>query len=140
MTLSNYMLNGGQLTDDLYLDMDRLARAVPRTLQQLTRASAQQMPSYVWDCADLLGIGLANLMNTLCPDQIIVSGSIFEIPGFFDRTVQSAQRSAHPMLSSRMRISRSQFGNDAPLIGAGAFALRELYANPGAIDAVYGVL
>ena len=40
MTLSNYMLNGGQLTDDLYLDMDRLARAVPRTLQQLTRASA----------------------------------------------------------------------------------------------------
>lgn len=140
MTLSNYMLNGGQLTDDLYLDMDRLARAVPRTIQQLTRASAQQMPSYVWDCADLLGIGLANLMNTLCPDQIIVSGSIFEIPGFFDRTVQSAQRSAHPMLSSRMRISRSQFGNDAPLIGAGAFALRELYANPGAIDAVYGVL
>ena len=130
LALCNYTLNGGTLTDDLGTDMDRLLRHTDRVIYRLAKTLPQSMPPYVWTCADRLGIGIANLTDMLCPDLIIVSGRIFEIPGFFDRVVSAARQTVHPMLSDHLHICLSQLDCDAPLVGAGAFVLRRLYTDP----------
>jgi predicted NBD/HSP70 family sugar kinase len=80
--------------------------------------------------AEMLGIGLANLIDTLSADMIIVEGHIAHIRNFLEKIEVSCAKNIHPMYANTYSISHSKLGLSAPLIGAGTFLYKDLCMNP----------
>jgi predicted NBD/HSP70 family sugar kinase len=85
---------------------------------------------YTLQASNYLGIGLANLINIYMPDIIVLDGSILDVPRFFDHAKEVCNENIHPMFKDTFKIVRSGLNIDAPLVGAGMFVIREIYANP----------
>ena len=80
--------------------------------------------------AEMLGIGLANLINMLSADLVVVEGSICHIKNFIEKVEQSCVEHIHAMYFNSYSIKKSQLGSVAPLIGASAFLYKDLCMNP----------
>jgi predicted NBD/HSP70 family sugar kinase len=89
---------------------------------------------YTLQASNYLGIGLANLINLYMPDIIVLDGAIIDIPLFFDNAKEVCDENVHPMFKDTFKIVRSGLDIDAPLVGAGMFVIREIYANPFVIQ------
>lgn len=85
---------------------------------------------YTEEAARYLGIGLSNLVIMFTPDVIVLEGRMLDTPGFLPLVEETCRKNTHPMFKNTYVISRSKLGEDASLIGAGTFFLKELYANP----------
>jgi glucokinase len=66
-----------------------------------------------------LGIGLANLINIINPEMIVVGGGVANGWDLFEKYMhqQVAERS-FPLLAARVKIVRAECGDDAGLLGA----------------------
>jgi len=71
-----------------------------------------------------LGIGLANLINILNPEMIIIGGGVVNGWNLFEKHMhQQVEERAFPLLAERVKIVRAKCGDDAGLLGAARLAL-----------------
>jgi len=73
-----------------------------------------------------LGIGIANLINILNPEMIVIGGGVANGWDLFegDMRHQVAER-AFPLLAARVKIVRAECGDDAGLLGAARLAFED---------------
>jgi glucokinase len=71
-----------------------------------------------------LGIGLANLINILNPEMIVIGGGVVNAWDLFEKDLnhQVAER-AFPLLADQVKIVPAECGDDAGLLGAANLAL-----------------
>jgi len=75
-----------------------------------------------------LGIGLANIMNTLNPSKIIIGGSVSRAGDFFmSELKETVKKRALMTAVERTEIAISKLGNYAAAIGAVALVLSKLF-------------
>ena len=70
-----------------------------------------------------LGIGLANLINIINPDMIVIGGGVvngWEL--FVKHMLQQVAERAFPLPAARVKIVRAECGDDAGLLGAARLA------------------
>jgi len=74
-----------------------------------------------------LGIGIANLMNTLDPDEVVIGGGVSAAGELLRGPAERvARRYALPGVGTRTCIRLARFGNDAGVRGAAVLAAQEL--------------
>lgn len=74
-----------------------------------------------------LGVGLANLVNVINPEMIVIGGGVangWEL--FADHAKQEMTKRAFPVPGSRVEIRRAECGDDVGLLGAARLALTSL--------------
>jgi hypothetical protein len=64
------------------------------------------------------------------PDLILIEGKLVNLPYFLDEVKESVDQHIHPLFRGSFQIQPSQLGVNAPLIGAAAFLLKDVYFNP----------
>jgi glucokinase len=70
-----------------------------------------------------LGIGLANLINILNPEMIVIGGGVVNGWDLFAKHMQQQiEERAFPLLAARVKIERAKCGDDAGLLGAARLA------------------
>lgn len=70
-----------------------------------------------------LGIGLANLINILNPEMIVIGGGVVNGWDLFAKhMMQQVEERAFPLLAARVKIERAKCGDDAGLLGAARLA------------------
>lgn len=73
-----------------------------------------------------LGIGLANLINIINPEMIVIGGGVVNGWDLFEKHMhQQVEERAFPLLAARVKIVRAKCGDDAGLLGAARLALRD---------------
>jgi len=73
-----------------------------------------------------LGIGLANLINILNPEMIVLGGGVVNGWDLFEKHMhQQVEERAFPLLAARVKIERAKCGDDAGLLGAARLALKD---------------
>ena len=73
-----------------------------------------------------LGIGLANLINILNPEMIVIGGGVVNGWDLFEKHMHhQVEERAFPLLTSRLKIVRAKCGDDAGLLGAARLAFKE---------------
>jgi glucokinase len=71
-----------------------------------------------------LGIGLANLINILNPEMIVIGGGVVNGWNLFEKhMLQQVEERAFPLLAARVKIVRAKCGDDAGLLGAARLAI-----------------
>lgn len=66
-----------------------------------------------------LGIGLANLINIINPEMIVIGGGVVNGWKLFEKHMhQQVAERAFPLLAARVKIERAECGDDAGLLGA----------------------
>jgi glucokinase len=71
-----------------------------------------------------LGIGLANLINILNPEIIVIAGGVVNGWDLFEKhMLQQVEERAFPLLAARVKIERAKCGDDAGLLGAARLAI-----------------
>jgi len=74
--------------------------------------------------ATCLGIGLANVVNTLNPEAIVIAGGVSEAFELFaPRAREEMMQRAFPVPARRCQILRAECGDDAGLLGAAWLAV-----------------
>jgi glucokinase len=70
-----------------------------------------------------LGIGLANLINILNPEMIVIGGGVVNGWDLFAKhMMHQVEERAFPLLAARVKIERAKCGDDAGLLGAARLA------------------
>ncbi|HEY8412523.1 MAG TPA: ROK family protein [Pyrinomonadaceae bacterium] len=70
-----------------------------------------------------LGIGLANLINILNPEMIVIGGGVVNGWDLFEKhMLHEVEERAFPLLAARVKIERAKCGDDAGLLGAARLA------------------
>jgi glucokinase len=70
-----------------------------------------------------LGIGIANLINILNPEVIVIGGGVVNGWDLFEKSMhQQVAERAFPLLAARVKIVRAECGDDAGLLGAARLA------------------
>ena len=71
-----------------------------------------------------LGIGLANLINILNPEMMVIAGGVVNGWDLFSKDMlQQVEERAFPLLAARVKIERAKCGDDAGLLGAARLAI-----------------
>jgi glucokinase len=72
---------------------------------------------------DYLGTGLANLVNLLNPEMIVLGGGVVNGWDLFEKHMrQQVKERAFPLPASRVQIVKAECGDDAGLLGAARLA------------------
>ena len=70
-----------------------------------------------------LGIGLANLINVLNPEVIVIGGGVVNAWELFEKhMLQQVAERAFPLPAAKVKIVRAECGDDAGLLGAARLA------------------
>ena len=76
---------------------------------------------------EYLGVGLANLINILGPEVIVIGGGVANAWDLFEKPMrEQIKRRAFPSAAGSVKIKIAQCGDDAGLLGAARLALDEL--------------
>jgi predicted NBD/HSP70 family sugar kinase len=76
-----------------------------------------------------LGVGVANAINLLNPEVVVLGGSTVEVGEMVTAPlIKVAKKRALPGMAERARIVKGELGEDAGAVGAAALVLRELFA------------
>jgi predicted NBD/HSP70 family sugar kinase len=82
--------------------------------------------------AEVLGIGIANVINFLNPHRVILGGDVIdEIDLFFERTVEAAKRRSLHASMRNVSIVHGRLGTTAGAYGAAVFAKEHLLQKRG---------
>jgi len=74
-----------------------------------------------------LAAGVANIINIFNPEMIIIGGGVSKAGAVFIEDIKNAcQKRAMPVSFNNVEIVGATLGNDAGMMGAGAFALKSL--------------
>lgn len=77
-----------------------------------------------------LGIGLANLINIINPEMIVIGGGVANGWNLFEKHMrQQVAERAFPLLAARVKIVRAECGDDAGLLGAARLGFAQSLKN-----------
>ncbi|GAA1986312.1 ROK family protein [Catenulispora subtropica] len=107
----------------------RMAELVRRSAPGDDEAAAATLD----DVAEYLGIGVANLVNLINPDQVILAGWVGELLGplLLPAIRAAAQRHALSYLFDQTRIGLGELGSGAVALGAATLPVARLLATGG---------
>ena len=114
--LPNHLESTLHMIPEEELSSEKIARAATEG-DELALSIFHKMATY-------LGIALANVVNTLNPEVIVIGGGVsgsFDL--FVDQTRAEVLRRAFPVPAGRCAIVRGECGDDAGLLGAAWLAL-----------------
>jgi predicted NBD/HSP70 family sugar kinase len=82
------------------------------------------------ETAEYLGIGIANLVNLLRPDRVVLSGWAGDLlgPAILDGVRDAAARHALPYMYGDIRIELGQLGSQAVAMGAATLPVMQILA------------
>ncbi|MER6798136.1 ROK family protein, partial [Amycolatopsis mediterranei] len=85
------------------------------------------------ETGEYLGIGIANLINLLSPDRVVLSGSAGAImgPAILPAVRDAVGRHALGYLAERTEVVLGRLGPEAVALGAATLPIAELLANGG---------
>ena len=109
------------------------ATGLDATLSELVDAAGRGDPAVLAafeSVADWLGIGLANLVNMLNPQAIVLGGHLGELYSIVGQHVDAQLDRALPAARDLVRIASSELGGDATLVGASEVAFTTLLEDP----------
>jgi len=90
------------------------------------------------DTGRYLGIGIANLINTLNPSLIILSGGVFEAADFIMGSLRmTVEKRALAKPAQAVSIAISKLGENAIAIGAFTLLLKKIFTPKGLGDGVF---
>ncbi|MEX2459849.1 MAG: ROK family protein [Paenibacillaceae bacterium] len=96
----------------------------------LKQAIGEQDPMVVelfTQAAAYFGIGLANLLNILHPEKVILGGPLINIdPFFFETSTKVAIEKTHYYPTYQVTFSRGNLGEDALVIGAAVMVVNKM--------------
>ena len=113
------MMSSGKNISRRYAESDgRIKDANPRQIFDSKEAIAKNVIS---SAIHYLGVGLANLVNVLNPDIIVLGGGVSNLPSRAYRMLRAeVKRYALPSHTRRLKIVRHGISDDAGLYGAAA--------------------
>jgi len=80
----------------------------------------------IQDAAAYMGIYLANIVNTLHPQGVIIGGALPEMsPLFFRRAVETARQKIYPPMQANVHFAKSPLGRDVIALGAAALVFSQ---------------
>ena len=80
------------------------------------------------DCAHWLGLAIANQINFLIPDNIILTGEMFQLGERFCKTVNaSIDKYVFPAFRQEMSISKSDSWRESAALGAASLLVRKVF-------------
>ena len=95
------------------------------------RAGDPSVQAMLDERARYMGIGLANLVNTLSPELIILGGIFAQGQDvLFPAVAQTLHQTAFADLGERVQLAAPSFGHDAGVVGAAALALNAFFYDP----------
>lgn len=102
------------------------------TLEQIISASGagdQLAQQLLQESARYVGIGLANQINILNPETVILGGSIIQSdPKVFETAKNVALARVFPLFANQVEIVPSKLGTNAEAIGGGTIVLHEFFS------------
>jgi glucokinase len=102
--------------DSLRISAKLVAQAAERGDSEARMILSQAM--------DYLGIGMANLVNLLNPELIVIGGGLTKLGDMlFDSVRRAIDRIAFPMAARAVRVVPAALGDDVGALGAAALAL-----------------
>ncbi|MGI5239807.1 ROK family transcriptional regulator [Dactylosporangium sp. CA-139066] len=80
--------------------------------------------------AEYLGIGIANLVNLLAPDRVVLAGWVAEVigPQILPAVRAAARRHSLPYLYGQLQIQLGELGTDAVALGAATLPVVQVLA------------
>lgn len=90
------------------------------------------------DAAEYLGVGIANLVNVLSPERVILSGwaGALLAPEILPAVRDAARRHALPHAYAKVKIEPGQLGRDAVALGAATLPIADFLAAGGSPRAI----
>ncbi len=119
-----------RLESDSRADMKRWSNPSTITVKAIfdaARRDDQVAKDIVTETVQVLGLAVANLITTLNPATVIVGGSVSDVGSLLmDPLSARVRQYSFPSAARRVRLSASQLGPDATVLGAVALALKGL--------------
>lgn len=83
----------------------------------------------------LLGLGIANLVNTFNPELVVLGGPLSEAGEYLLPPIEEAiQNTVLPEIAEQVEIVLSPFGGDASVVGAVALAVDAILSKPSSVE------
>ncbi len=89
-----------------------------------------QFNDIIEECAQWLGIAIANQVNFLIPEEIILTGEIFQLgEGFFKKIIDTVKEYAFPVFLKELTFTKSESWNESAALGAASLLVRKVFEN-----------
>jgi len=109
-----------------------------KILFSAARQNDQVAMDVLEDTGRYLGIGIANLINTLNPSLIILSGGVFGASDFIMGSLRmTVEKRALAKPAQAVSIVISKLGENAIAIGAFTLLLKKLFTPTGLVDGIF---
>lgn len=98
-----------------------------KLVAEAARAGDSVAEEIIREAMSFLGIGVANLVNLLNPELIVVGGSLTKMGDtLFDPVKRAVNQRAFPFSAERVRVIPAELGDQVGVIGAAAVAIQNL--------------
>ena len=94
-------------------------------------AAQEEINRVISTAGKCLGIGVANLCNTLNPQLVLIGGALANSDVYFESARAEARRHILPNFSNRIQIERACLGKMSSAMGAGFIAKYQFLQNYG---------
>jgi len=103
------------------------SKITPRIISEAAGKGDALAKKILIDTGERIGVGLANVINILNPEKVIIGGGVAEAGRIlFDSIRASVDRRAMNVPAKAAKIIKARLGRDAGLIGAVALVRKEL--------------
>jgi len=112
----------------------RVALGLPIILQAAGAGDGQCLEALT-ETGALLGLGIANLINTFNPEMVVFGGPLSEASEYLLPPIEEAiQNTVLPEIAEQAEIVLSPFGGDASVVGAVALAVDAILSKPSSVE------
>jgi glucokinase len=116
----------GVCTQIVELSGGDLGRITAELVAQAADQGDREASVILEEAMTYLGVGMANLVNLLNPQMIVIGGGLTKMgERLFDPVRRAIRRRAFPTAAATVQIHPSQLGDDVGLLGAATVALSE---------------
>lgn len=92
----------------------------------------KQYADIVEDCAKWLGVAIANQINFLIPDEVVVTGDMLQLGnGFYKQCMDTVREYVFPEFMSDVFIRKSESWDQNATLGAASLLVRNVFENIG---------
>lgn len=113
----------------------RMGMSEAKEVFDLMREGNQEATEIINEAIEYLGIGIANAINILDPDMVILEGGImksYEL--FWEFLLQVIKEHQMKFAGRKVKIRKGMLGTDATAVGAASLLIRKFKKNGGKIN------
>ncbi len=105
----------------------KLSHITPKIISKAAYKGDKTAKDVLRSAGSHIGVGLANIINVLNPEKIVIGGGVAEAGKIlFDAIKASVRGRAMKVPAAAVEILKAKLGEDAGLIGAAALVLKEI--------------